>query len=309
MALSKKQSTRTRKASEGSLTLALATLAAHRRDVILEAVAVSARELLRSSDLSQSLPKVLEQIGLATGVDHAHLFEIERSGDGRILSHYLWSAPGLTPPPDLSEVTEFSMVDRGLASWMPALAKGEIVVGHARSFEGAVRRFLDNVGIKSIMAVPVFAENLWWGHLGFDACRDEREWTSTEIDTLKTLAELVGAAVARACSLKHLADANRIIENSPTILFRLGPREPFPLTFVSDNTSRYGYDAGELMTSPNRWLKLVDGEDRPALVAAIKSIASGTADRVKTGFWLRKPNDAKVFLEGEVVQCSTAVTG
>lgn len=48
---------------------ALAILAAHRRDAILEAVAMSAKELLRSADLAQSLPKVIECIGQATGVD------------------------------------------------------------------------------------------------------------------------------------------------------------------------------------------------------------------------------------------------
>jgi len=42
---------------------ALAILAAHRRDAILEAVAMSAKELLRSSNLEQSLPKVIECIG------------------------------------------------------------------------------------------------------------------------------------------------------------------------------------------------------------------------------------------------------
>ena len=41
----------------------LAALANHRRDAILEAIAVSAKELLRSLDLNVSLPKVAERVG------------------------------------------------------------------------------------------------------------------------------------------------------------------------------------------------------------------------------------------------------
>jgi hypothetical protein len=52
---------------------ALSVLAAHRRDAILEAVALSAKELPSSFDLQQSLPKVIERIGLATGVDRVHI--------------------------------------------------------------------------------------------------------------------------------------------------------------------------------------------------------------------------------------------
>ena len=51
--------------------------AAHRRDAVLEAVAASAGELLRSSDLQQSLSKVIAWIGQATGVDRAHIFEVD----------------------------------------------------------------------------------------------------------------------------------------------------------------------------------------------------------------------------------------
>jgi hypothetical protein len=50
------------------------------RSARLEAVAVTARELLNSSDLNVSLPKVAERIGAATGVDRVHIFLIDDAG-------------------------------------------------------------------------------------------------------------------------------------------------------------------------------------------------------------------------------------
>ena len=159
--------------------------------------------------------------------------------------------------------------------------------------------FSNPAAVKSVLAVPVFVENTWWGHLGFDDCRNEREWSPTEIDTLETLAELVGAAVARARSLQKLADANYIIEKSPTILYRIGPKPPFPLTYVSQNVKRYGYDAGELLANPNRWVELIDSTDVPGMMANINSAVEGKTDRIRIDFRLRKVDGTQVWFDSE----------
>src|ERR1019366_1402573 len=177
---------------------ALAILAAHRRDAALEAVAMSAKELLRSSNLEQSLPKVIEQIGHATGVDRVHIFKIDPASpdQGHIVQHHLWSASGISTPPLFKDANGTAMVDVGLESWLRRLAAGKVVVGHVRDFEEPVRKLFNSAGVKSAMAVPVFADGNLWGHIGLDDCRNEREWSPTEIDTLKTLSELIGATVS-----------------------------------------------------------------------------------------------------------------
>ena len=227
-----------------------AVLDAHRRDKLLEAVAIAAKELLRSSDLAVSLPKVIEQIGQATGVDRAHIFLVDAAGDdGRILQHHVWTVPGIATPPEFQNA-KTPMADVGLKSWIPRLQRGETIVGHVRDFDAAARALFDLGGVKSTLWVPIFADGQWLGMIGFDDCHNERDWSAAEIDTIKTVAELVGAAVARTARLQTLADANRIIENSPTILYRLSPQQPFQLIYLSQNVRRYGYEADELLASP-----------------------------------------------------------
>lgn len=60
------------------------------------------------------------------------------------------------------------MTEVGLRSWVPRLMRGMSIGGHARNFEEPVRRFLEFGGVKSTVAVPVFAERRWWGFIGFD---------------------------------------------------------------------------------------------------------------------------------------------
>ena len=231
----------------GRRSSALAVLDAYRRDNLLEAVALAARELLRSSDLAVSLPKVIEQIGPAAGVDRAHILLFDMAGDyGEILHHHLWAVPGIATPP-MFQNAKAPMSEVGLKSWVPRLAGGETIVGHVREFDPVVRAFFELGGVKSTLCVPVFADGQWLGMIAFDDCHSERDWSATEIDTIKTIAELVGAAVARTMHLQKLDDANRIIENSATILYRVGPQPPYPLTFLSQNISRYGYRADELL--------------------------------------------------------------
>jgi diguanylate cyclase (GGDEF)-like protein/PAS domain S-box-containing protein len=284
-----------------------ATVSARRHEAILESVAMSAKELLRSSDLQQSLPKVIERLGQATGVDRVHILEIDADTPPEhspVVQHYVWSASGVSSSINYQEITD-PMADVGLGSWVARLARGETVVGNTRDFEPAARTLFERGSVKSVMAVPVFVEGQWWGLIAFDECGFERHWGPAEIDTFKTLAELVGAAIARTRHLKSLADAtqtladaNRIIGNSPTILYRLGLKPPFPLIFLSQNISRYGYQADDLLAHPERWAQLIDRTDLAAMVDDIRSISEGKMESNQKEFRVRKPDGSIVWFDG-----------
>jgi diguanylate cyclase (GGDEF)-like protein/PAS domain S-box-containing protein len=277
-----------------------ATVSARRHEAILESVAMSAKELLRSSDLEQSLPKVIERLGQATGVDRVHILEIVADTPPEhspVIHHYVWSAPGTSSSINYEEIKD-PLAEVGLGSWVPRLTRGEVVVGNTRDFEPAARALFERGGVKSVMAVPVFVDDQWWGLIAFDECRFERHWGPAEIDTFKTLTELVGAAVARIRRLKTLADANRIIENSTTILYRVALQPPFPLIFLSQNISRYGYQADELLAHPERWEQLIDRADLPAMVADIRSISEGKMESNQKEFRVRKSDGSIVWFDG-----------
>ncbi len=275
-------------------------LAAHRRDAILEAIAESAKELLRSSDLNASLPKVIERVGEAAHVDRLHI--LLNDGHPSSAEHYVlaqsysWSAPGISVPPDYLSM---GMKEVGFASWFPILASGEAVAGRSRDFDPSARKFLETFGVKSALAVPIFIEGEWRGVIGFDNCRDAHDWPPVEIDTIKILAELVGAAIASLHRLQVLADANRIVASSPTIVYRLAPRQPHALMFVSANIHRYGYDAALLQAEPNRWPQLIHPDDLAAVTADIASLVERKTDRGGLEFRLKKADGADAWFESD----------
>jgi diguanylate cyclase (GGDEF)-like protein/PAS domain S-box-containing protein len=285
-----------------ALRALLSTLAIYRRDVILEAVARSAEELLRANDVLTAIPRLLEHVASAVDVERAHLLVVETSGASaspRVTDHYFWSAPGVSTPTTFHDGRNRSLAEVGLGSLWSRLATGKTVAGDTRSFDGPARSFFELGGVKSTAAVPVFVDSRWWGFIAFDACRSEREWLPTEIDTLKITAELVGAAVTSARRQQTLADANRIIEASPTVVYRLGPQEPYPLIFVSQNIRRYGYEADELLAQPGRWPELIHTDDIPVSMRILTAMAEGKTDHDGQELRLKRPDGSYVWFAGE----------
>jgi diguanylate cyclase (GGDEF)-like protein/PAS domain S-box-containing protein len=144
----------------------------------------------------------------------------------------------------------------------------------------------------------VTVNNQLWGSLNFiDSSDTRREWSWAESDTLKTLAGLMGAAIGRALQIKLLADANTIVQNSPTILYRLRGEPAFPLTYISHNITKYGHDPQDLLDS-NKWIEmLVAPEDAPTVAAAMASILKKDATGASIEFRLRTGQGAWRWVE------------
>jgi len=110
---------------------------------------------------------------------------------------YEWVAPGVIPLIENQELQRFSYQAAGFARWEEHMSRGELVVGHVRGFPERERDLLLSYSIDSILVVPIFAGQQWWGFIGFDQCDGERQWSVSEIDVLRLAAGIIGAAIER----------------------------------------------------------------------------------------------------------------
>ena len=134
---------RARHVSTDSQNLAgtLAVLDGYRRDRLLEAVAIAAKELLRSSDLAVSLPKIIELFAGTTGVDRGHIFLVDAAnGQGNVLQHSVWTAPGIATPPEFQNAQE-PVANIAMKSWIEKFERDETIAGHVRDFDPDKRAF------------------------------------------------------------------------------------------------------------------------------------------------------------------------
>ena len=88
---------------------------------------------------------------------------------------------------------------------------------------------------------------------------------------------------------RELANASRIVQNSPTILYRIGPGPSLPLVYVSSNIELYGHSRQELLASPGRWRELIHPDDAPGVSADIGSILAGETENFEREIrWQRR---------------------
>jgi PAS domain S-box-containing protein len=87
------------------------------------------------------------------------------------------------------------------------LNAGVPVVGNVADFPGAEQAYLTDNGIKSVLVVPISLNGEWWGSLGFDECRHEREWTDDEVMLLTAVANLIGTVIERRKVHEKIAES------------------------------------------------------------------------------------------------------
>jgi PAS domain S-box-containing protein len=182
-----------------------------RRDVILEAIAFGAEKFLRARNWTDVIQEVLERLGKAADVSRVYLFRNHRGKNNALLTSvdYEWTRQDTAPQIDNPMLKNVLYRKDGFERWVRIMSRGKHILGHVREFPPEEKETLAYQEIKSILVVPVFVDNKWWGFIGFDECRYEREWSTAAIEALKIAANAIGAAIQRASVLgvvKYQAD-------------------------------------------------------------------------------------------------------
>ncbi|MBK9290252.1 MAG: response regulator [Bacteroidetes bacterium] len=184
-----------------------------RNEQVLQAVSEVAELLLVSSYDSNPLAKALEILGKATRVSRVYIFENFRQDDALFSRQILeWTAPGITPEIDNPNLQAVPHDSEAFGRWASMLAKGEPVFGLVSEMPLPEQEVLGPQGIISVMAVPIFTGDQWYGFMGFDECSYARQWSPSELNTLLTASNIIGAAIARQNAEKELVALNKSLE-------------------------------------------------------------------------------------------------
>ncbi|HEX3216113.1 MAG TPA: adenylate/guanylate cyclase domain-containing protein, partial [Aestuariivirgaceae bacterium] len=159
------------------------------------------------------MPDFLERLGHATQMSRVTLFEAHQdaAGDPVQSCRYDWAEPGLAPISNDSRYHNMPLLEPNgsLDDWTQRRMRGEIITANLSELTGYARQVFLEHGTHGFVSVPIMVAGKWWGFLGFDDCRIERQWSTAEIDVLKTAAGLVAAAIERERAEKLAQDAER----------------------------------------------------------------------------------------------------
>jgi class 3 adenylate cyclase/PAS domain-containing protein len=177
-----------------------AIIEANRRLAMLDAIAYAATRMV-AGDWRYHVKDFLKRLGRATEVSRVSLFEVQVAPDGsRVQScRFDWGEEGLKPISEDPRYQGMPISDEGKAGklddWAARRERGEIVKARLSETTGYTRQIFLEHGTLSFISVPIMVRRKWWGFLGFDDCKEERDWSSEEIHVLKTAAALIAGAV------------------------------------------------------------------------------------------------------------------
>jgi two-component system, cell cycle sensor histidine kinase and response regulator CckA len=177
---------------------------AARRETIFRAVSFAAANLLQNAPDDELINATLARLGAAINASRAFIFanHDDHLGPLRAAVSHEWHAHGLAPIRARPALRAFTYPEAGLTRWTQLLGSGQALVGPTAGLPAAEQSLFDAIDARSLAVMPIFCGDRWWGALGFAAVDARRDWQPSELDALKVLARLLGAAFQR-----HEADA------------------------------------------------------------------------------------------------------
>ncbi len=169
------------------------------KERILSIIAELTFELLKSESYHEVLENNLGKLGLAIGVDRIYLFENEIR-EGSLLnttSHKIeWNATGtglLKNDPEMQR-TPFEKI----SLFIEPLKKNQSFAATTTELQPSeTKELLEKRNTKSILVLPLWVDDLFWGFVGIDECKTARNWTEAEHSILLAFAGTLSAAIER----------------------------------------------------------------------------------------------------------------
>ena len=246
-----------------------------RGEKALLAAAACLTVLANDSPLDERLSLVTRTLQKITQISRAHIFRNETDSQNALCMTQLHEscAPGVTShllDPRLQRLP-YSEVS---PSFLPALQAGRPFAQIVKDMPEAGRALLEEQGIVSLLALPIFCGDLWWGFLGMDNCVTGRMWREDEISLLEMVSRAVGLALLRARSEQALLDKQEELDRYFTSSLDLLCIANIRGEFVRLNPQWedvLGYPLEELIG--RRFLDLIHPDDREKTRSAISTLS------------------------------------
>ena len=183
---------------------------------ILSIVSDTAERLLRTTELEKNLSLVISGIGKISRVSYANLFFLQEDKSGIPKVQVLEEWHSL----EHKHIEFEDLVEGGAVALFNLRNQGVFIKTEE---EGKFIPFKQTV--RSFAIVPVIVNEVIWGYFGLFDLDNEHAWYKAERDSLRTAANIIGAAVQRNQNEKEIrlrGERNRaIVEALPDVVLRV----------------------------------------------------------------------------------------
>jgi len=167
-----------------------------KRDRLLQAVVKATHEIISNSQLEMAIGKAIILLGSAMQLDKVNIYShVVETGGGAFVHHLAsWDADSDTVEyrqPALQHIPAV-LVPFALA----VLGRNEIYARSVRELgDPVLRSLLERRKVRSVACLPIFVTGRFWGFMSLNDCRQERDWTATELSFLQSFCAMLGVVM------------------------------------------------------------------------------------------------------------------
>lgn len=261
------------------------------------------QNLLSLDDFDKKINKTLEIIGKHTDVSRVYIFEDNSEGTATC-NTYEWCNDGITP--QIQNLINIPY--ETIPSWKPMLEKeGRIFSTNIKELPGDLSAILEPQEIKSILVFPLFVHNRFWGFIGFDECKIEKNWKNEEVELVRTISGIISNYFDRHIFQKQLIESELrqklAIENTQAGLWDWNIQTGE--LFVNDTWCKMiGYNKDEIEPNVQSWKERLNPDDMPLAMQNLKDHISGKSEYYEsTHRFLTKSGKWKwVYDRGKIIE-------
>jgi PAS domain S-box-containing protein len=168
-------------------------------DRLLLGIAQASQALITCPNLDDAIRTALQILGEAIAVDRIYIFENHPHPDTQAPASSLrweWVGPGISPKTNQPSVQNLSYSNFSI-SWYEALSQKRPIAGLVKDLRPSEQAILTPQGVMSLLVMPIWERDYFWGFIGFDDCHQERLWSELDIAVLQSIAASIGSTIAQ----------------------------------------------------------------------------------------------------------------
>ncbi|MCL2122575.1 MAG: ATP-binding protein [Desulfovibrionaceae bacterium] len=178
------------------------------RDTLLRTGHQTAKILLAGDgeNIEASLISSMEVVGRSADVDRVHIWRSESlDGEHCFIHAYEWlSDVGR----ECAAPIALKIPYRNIPEWVNMFLRGEYINGPLSERPREDQALLKAYDIQTIVMIPLFLQEEFWGLFTLDDCRRERTFTEDEISILRSVSLLLINAVNRSAQAEKIREAH-----------------------------------------------------------------------------------------------------
>ncbi|HVM87442.1 MAG TPA: response regulator [Puia sp.] len=187
-----------------------------KKDQLLQAVADSTHSFLTNSDLDQVINESLQVLGRKAAVSRVYIFRNhfdEKNQEWLTSESHEWTEDpaDLRLHKDVIQRIPFREIKKIIE---PLKARQSFISYKNSEKDPQLKAIYERTQLLSSVAVGIFIKNEFWGFVGFDEFRREREWTEAEFSILRSYASSLSAAIERKEIELELIKAKEVAESA-----------------------------------------------------------------------------------------------